>query len=57
MKKVTKLKNRYTGEVVHCFDLKDTVVNGIITFIKVFDPANPNRVYLANKEAFDIITK
>lgn len=57
MKQVTKLKNKYTGEIVHCLDLKEIVVNGVITFIKVFDPANPNRVYLANREAFDIITK
>lgn len=57
MMQVTKLKNKYTGEVVHCFDLKDTRVDGTTTFIKVFDPANPNRIYLVNKEAFVIITK
>ena len=57
MKQVTKLKNKYTGDIVCCRDMKDVVVQGNITFIHVYNPENPARVYLANKEAFVIITK
>jgi len=57
MKQVTKLKNKYTGDIVHCHDMKDVVVHSNITFLRVHNPENPARVYLANKDAFVIITK
>ena len=62
MKKVKKeiiLKNRYTGDVVHTSeqDYNNEQNKDGIKFIYVFDPANPTRVYLVNKEAFEKITK
>jgi len=57
MKQVTKLKNKYTGDIVCCEDMNKTVVHSGITFLHVYNPENPARVYLANKEAFVIITK
>lgn len=60
MKKVEKvivLKNRYTGDVVHTKEYnKVENLNGV-NFIKVYNPVNPARVYLVNREAFDIMTK
>jgi len=55
-KKITKLKNRYTGDIVFAEDI-NTVIrsdNGI-QFIRVSDTRNPDRYYLVNKQSFDII--
>ena len=57
MEKELKLKNKYTGDIVHTknYDLIEEV-NGQ-KFIKVFDPVNPNRFFLVNREAFVILNK
>lgn len=60
MKKVEKvivLKNRYTGEVVHTKEYNNVEKLNGINFIKVFNPNLPARVYLVNRDAFDIMTK
>lgn len=52
-KKVVKLKNRYTGEIVYTKDLNDVSFSDGIVFLKVYNDKQPNRIYLANKEAFE----
>lgn len=51
--KTTKLKNRYTGELVYTSDLNDTTFSDGITFIKVYNDKQPNRIYLVNRESFE----
>lgn len=53
--KNTKLQNKYTGEIVYCRNLNETVTSGDMVFIRVFTEENPQREYLTNKEAFDVI--
>ena len=57
MKKVIKLKNKYTGDIfcTHNFD-EIVEVNGI-KFIRVFHESHPERNFLVNRDAFDILTK
>lgn len=54
--KISKLKNTYTGEVVYCRDLSKTVAGGgDMIFVKVYHPENPEREYLVNRSAFDVV--
>lgn len=53
--KNTKLQNRYTGEIVYCRNLSETVTSGEMIFIRVFTEENPQREYLVNKDAFNVI--
>lgn len=55
--KVKKLKNRYTGEILYTKNINETVLNGEITFIKVFYEGNPQRIFLMNKDSFEILAK
>jgi hypothetical protein len=55
--KVKKLKNRYTSEIVYTRDINETVINGENTFIKVYRENNPNREFLVNKDAYEILAK
>lgn len=55
--KVVKLKNLYTGEIVHtnAYDEVDTVKG--VEFILVYKPENPERKYYVNRSAFSVETK
>lgn len=53
--RIVRLKNKYNGTEVLCKNYGDVVKSENIEFIRVYDPANPQRTYLANKEAFVII--
>jgi hypothetical protein len=55
--KPVKLKNRYNGEIVYCKDIKDIVQDSSYTFIKVYKPELPERIYLVNKDAYEVLTK
>jgi hypothetical protein len=55
--KPVKLKNRYNGEIVYCKDIKDIVQDRLYTFIKVYKPELPGRIYLVNKDAYVLETK
>lgn len=55
--KEVKLKNRYTGEVVHTKGYDDVTVEGSTEFIRVYHPENPQRTYLVNRLAFDKLDK
>jgi predicted RNA-binding protein with RPS1 domain len=53
--KPTKLKNIYTGDIVYCHNINETLLVDEKVFIKVFSEDNPNRTFLVNKAAFNII--
>jgi hypothetical protein len=53
--KNVKLKNKYTGVIVYTKDYTDVYKVNEMNFIRVYDEQNPNRTYLANIEAFDIV--
>ena len=55
--KEVKLKNRYTAEVVHTKEYDKVIPSGSTEFIKVYHPENPQRTYLVNRLAFDILDK
>jgi len=55
--KVIKLKNRYNGEIVFCDDIKEIREESGIKFVFVYNSINPNRKYLANLDAFEIVNK
>jgi hypothetical protein len=53
--KEVKLKNKYNGDIVFTKAYNEIREEGGIKFIQVYTQTNPNRVYLVNREAFDII--
>ena len=55
--KIIKLKNRYNNDIVYTKNYNDVVVEKGMTFIRVFDERNPERIYLVNKDAFLILDK
>lgn len=50
-----KLKNKYDHEIVCCKDITDVVNDKDYVFIKVYKESNPERVYLVNREAFNVV--
>jgi hypothetical protein len=52
--KPTKLKNRYTGEVVYCSNIHEVIEQAPYNFIRVFKEDLPQRTYLVNKDAFEL---
>ena len=56
LQKIVRLKNQYTGDIV-CTKSYDTVEEqGGMKFIRVYNEKNPERTYMANREAFEIIS-
>ena len=53
--KTVKLKNLYTKEIVFTENYDDVIQNGETEFIYVYKEENPNRKYLANRKAFEIL--
>ena len=51
-KKIVKLKNLYTGEIVLTDSYNETRSENGLDFIKVFKPENPERKYFVNRAAF-----
>jgi hypothetical protein len=56
--KVLTLRNRYTNETVmtNSYHQVENSENGV-EFIKVYKQANPDRKYLVNRSAFEIVNK
>jgi hypothetical protein len=52
---VTKLKNMYSENVVFTDDYNDVHKVNNKEFILVYSKENPERKYLANRDAFEII--
>ena len=57
VEKIVKLKNRYTGDEVYTKEYDTFVTMGDNKFIRVYHPTQPHRTYLANREAFEVLTK
>lgn len=57
MKKIVKLKNTFTGDIVFCDNIKDIQENDNMKFIKVYKQENPKRIFLVNKDAFVVMHK
>lgn len=55
--KTVRLKNRYTGDEVCTNEYDQVVTMGDNHFIRVFHPTQPHRTYLANRAAFEVVTK
>jgi hypothetical protein len=55
--KTVRLKNRYTGDEVCTDAYDDVVMMGDNFFIRVYHPTQPHRTYLANRSAFEVLTK
>jgi hypothetical protein len=55
--KLKELRNRYSNEIVYCKNIDDIVVDTHYTFIKVFKKELPERTYLVNREAYEVLTK
>lgn len=57
-KKPVRLRNKYSHEIVFCDDYNDInrEVARDIDFIRVFTEKDPRRTYLANREAFEILS-
>ncbi len=56
-KKIVKLKNRYSSEVVHTEEYDNVRKENNYEFILVYHPANPERKFLVNREAYEKLTK
>jgi hypothetical protein len=56
-KKVVVLKNKYSGEIVETYDYNDVRNEDGISFIPVYQPKNRERIFLVNRDAFEIVTK
>lgn len=56
--KILTLRNRYTNEIVMTKSYNQVEnSDGNAEFIKVYKPANPERIYLVNRTAFEIVNK
>ena len=57
MNRVIKLKNKYTGDIFCTHNFDDiTELNGM-KFVRVFHEEQPERTFLVNRDAFEILTK
>lgn len=54
--KLVKLRNLYTGDIVFTNKYDTPSSTDGVTFIPVYSETNPHRVYLANKQAFVVVT-
>ena len=52
-----KLKNIYNNEVVYCDDYNNVRTEGGVNFIRVYHAEKPERTFLVNREAYNIVTK
>jgi hypothetical protein len=56
--KTIRLRNKYTKEEVYTDNYNDVQLDSTksIEFIRIYNKSNPERTYLANREAFDILS-
>lgn len=50
-----KLVNKYTKEEVFTRNYEEVIKEGANEFIRVFTQSNPQRTYLVNRQAFEIV--
>jgi len=54
---LVKLKNRYSSEIVFAENYDEVRKEGNYNFILVYHAENPNRKFLVNREAYEIVNK
>jgi hypothetical protein len=52
---LVKLINKYTKEQVYTRDYDDVIREGSNEFVRVFAESNPQRTYLVNRTAFEVV--
>ena len=52
-----KLKNRYSSEIVFAENYDEVRKEGNYNFILVYHAENPNRKFLVNRDAYEIVNK
>ncbi len=52
-----RLQNRYTGVIVFTKNYEDVYRINDMNFIRVYEEVNPERTYLAHRDAFVILDK
>ena len=55
--KIVKMKNRYTKDIVLSEKYDEPLVENGINFILVYNQENPNRKFLVNRDAYEVVTK
>jgi hypothetical protein len=55
--KIVKLKNRYTKDIVISEKYDEPFIENDIKFILVYNEINPNRKFLVNRDAYEIVKK
>lgn len=53
--KDVELKNKYTGDIVYTRKLNEVTNVNDINFIRVYSKDNPERTYLVNRDAYEVI--
>lgn len=56
-KRIQKLENIFSGDIVYCEDIKEIKEIDGISFIRVFKEENYNRKFLVNRSAFKLLNK
>ena len=56
MENIVRLKNKYTGDIVYTKSYDTIEEQGGMKFIRVYDGKNPERTYMANREAFEVLS-
>lgn len=56
-KKIVKLKNIYTKDIVFTDNFDDVRKVNELEFIEVYNENNPQRKYLVNRNSFESVTK
>jgi hypothetical protein len=52
---LVKLVNKYTKEEVFTRNYDDVIKEGANEFVRVFTQSNPQRTYLVNRTAFEVV--
>lgn len=53
--KIVTLKNRYSSEVLRTEDYDNVLKEGNYNFILVYHPENPQRKFLVNRDAYEVV--
>ena len=56
MENIVRLKNKYTGDIVYTKSYDTVDEQGGMKFIRVYNEKNTERTYMANKEAFEVLS-
>ena len=56
MENIVRLKNKYTGDIVYTKSYYTVDEQGGMKLIRVYNEKNPERTYMANKEAFEVLS-